>query len=947
MVNGRAGELINDEYEEFISLGLGLRGEAEQLEEIRLPLQVLKNEVEGIRSTFQNAQSGLETLLAERSSLREEKAILDLLIHLTETLERTENLLGIRRDEQVDEDDEPEDEFDNIPPEMTSDRRGRGRERSADKIPTDAPIAGTPQNGTPTRPKLSVRIASSTDDIISPNSNLPKRDIKMLRRIANEYTQLIYLTNKAKRENCEYVVVGREGADIERRMETIKTTLHAHLAGAFSETITSLSEASNRATQTHLRQGEVKQGDIEARLMECLEVYEMIGGWREAEEVLRKFVRRKAEKIVTSTALRDREQDRAPPTPFSLTVQTPGNAVSPSGSVSTPFTPTFLGSVQNGAPDTRSASPVSDRSVPNENTNVFEKTLAVTRNGDTMSSENIAGAGQEGFHPVTGPQITYLPESGPGGNLGAIYNALLRYIQLDLWPLVDAANTLRGQTKPHRHRNHDFGMTSELLGSPGSATPTMEPAELSKAEESTGESEEDGFEFMSRVIWTEIGERILSEIGNLVFAAGRVSELHQNYTITHQFLNQLEMLSGSMRSIALIRESEVYHTFGKRWQLPIYFQLRWKEIVVPLEDALSSGVGSAKGTTDGYALPQTLAVVAAAKACWAPSTYIPELGHRFLRLTLQILSRYRTWLEKSVPALYESSAAATGTTNGSVAAVRQGANISRSTTPQPTAPATLPAGDPSTDPASAIAEDNILRISSMVAFDLIQLRNSMADFWRERIALELEAYLDDADMGQVNAAMQQSLDALKMMFDAPSTQIQQILIRRCTDPLKLVRSVASQIRATAPAATQKMPEPSHFISSILKPLREYFAAGGLGEGLDEELSRAWIRAIVSEVVASYTSILVSVRKTEDLLRRHRKGKKAGFSLFASSSSNSGPSVEEEEQRFKQQMTADIMALAKEIEKLGISLETTEPSEIPGWTALIDVADGKGVDVAVT
>lgn len=36
-----------------------------------------------------------------------------------------------------------------------------------------------------------------------------------------------------------------------------------------------------------------------------------------------------------------------------------------------------------------------------------------------------------------------------------------------------------------------------------------------------------------------------------------------------------------------------------------------------------------------------------------------------------------------------------------------------------------------------------------------------------------------------------------------------------------------------------------------------------------------------------------------------------------------------------------MALAKEIEKLGISLETTEPSEIPSWTALIDVADGKG------
>jgi hypothetical protein len=97
--------------------------------------------------------------------------------------------------------------------------------------------------------------------------------------------------------------------------------------------------------------------------------------------------------------------------------------------------------------------------------------------------------------------------------------------------------------------------------------------------------------------------------------------------------------------------------------------------------------------------------------------------------------------------------------------------------------------------------------------------------------------------------MQQSLNALQAMFDAPATQIRQILIRRCTDPLKLVRSVASQIRATPPATTQKKAEASHFISSILKPLREYFAAGGLGEGLEEGLNRDWTRAVVNEVVA--------------------------------------------------------------------------------------------------
>lgn len=76
---------------------------------------------------------------------------------------------------------------------------------------------------------------------------------------------------------------------------------------------------------------------------------------------------------------------------------------------------------------------------------------------------------------------------------------------------------------------------------------------------------------------------------------------------------------------------------------------------MPLEEALSAGIGTAKGqsvlywrpcradrwrivtgSTDAFALSQTLAVVVAVKACWAPSTYIPELGHRFLRLTLQV-----------------------------------------------------------------------------------------------------------------------------------------------------------------------------------------------------------------------------------------------------------------------------------------------------------------------
>ena len=88
----------------------------------------------------------------------------------------------------------------------------------------------------------------------------------------------------------------------------------------------------------------------------------------------------------------------------------------------------------------------------------------------------------------------------------------------------------------------------------------------------------------------------------------------------------------------------------------------------------------------------------------------------------------------------------------------------------------------------------------------------------------------------------------------------------------------------------------------------------------------------------YTSILVSVQKTEDLLRRHRKGKKSTFSLFGSASNTSAVSIEEEEERFKQQMIVDIRAFGKASENLGVVPESPEQGELAGWKALLETAE---------
>lgn len=108
-----------------------------------------------------------------------------------------------------------------------------------------------------------------------------------------------------------------------------------------------------------------------------------------------------------------------------------------------------------------------------------------------------------------------------------------------------------------------------------------------------------------------------------------------------------------------MRSHPVYLTFQRRWQLPVYFQLRWKDIVGKLEEALSSKSDASIDFTRGDNYPvvsrscypvklvldatspvfttsQAAAVYEAIRTAWHQDVCIPEIGHRFWRLTLQV-----------------------------------------------------------------------------------------------------------------------------------------------------------------------------------------------------------------------------------------------------------------------------------------------------------------------
>ena len=160
-----------------------------------------------------------------------------------------------------------------------------------------------------------------------------------------------------------------------------------------------------------------------------------------------------------------------------------------------------------------------------------------------------------------------------------------------------------------------------------------------------------------------------------------------------------------------------------------------------------------------------------------------------------------------------------------------------------------------------------------------------------------------------------------------SDKIVEILSRRCTESLKLVRSVASQLRA-APSKTAEI-TPSYFVPSILKPVHSFYAARPSLKAHGDD----WSVRIVDSVCGAYAGILAGVRKTEDLLRRHRKSKKGGFSIFGGGGGSQPDEGAGEEERFKKQMQEDIHALKADALTLGVDVE-----KLAGWKDLVEVVE---------
>ncbi|NXS10872.1 COG2 protein, partial [Neodrepanis coruscans] len=119
----------------------------------------------------------------------------------------------------------------------------------------------------------------------------------------------------------------------------------------------------------------------------------------------------------------------------------------------------------------------------------------------------------------------------------------------------------------------------------------------------------------------------------------------QRYTTSMDFVRKFERQCGSQASVKRLRSHPSYHSFNNKWNLPVYFQIRFREIAGALEEALSDTLEEAPAGSS-YCLLATHVVWMSLQKCWSDQMFLPLLAHRLWKLSLQILSRYSVFISE-------------------------------------------------------------------------------------------------------------------------------------------------------------------------------------------------------------------------------------------------------------------------------------------------------------
>ncbi|CAG9565224.1 unnamed protein product [Danaus chrysippus] len=149
------------------------------------------------------------------------------------------------------------------------------------------------------------------------------------------------------------------------------------------------------------------------------------------------------------------------------------------------------------------------------------------------------------------------------------------------------------------------------------------------------------YRFLVNCFWCEVESRLEVNLAS-IFAPGNPQLFYRRYSESMCFIKKIEEYCSTKEMIKLLHETPEYKSFLRRWNLPVYFQIRFQEVAGGFEGSLKSS--PVLQENDGFILLETYNCWKALQDCWSDGIYIEALSHKFWKLSLQLISRYATWI---------------------------------------------------------------------------------------------------------------------------------------------------------------------------------------------------------------------------------------------------------------------------------------------------------------
>ncbi|PHU08809.1 hypothetical protein BC332_20669 [Capsicum chinense] len=392
--------------------------------------------------------------------------------------------------------------------------------------------------------------------------------------------------------------------------------------------------------------------------------------------------------------------------------------------------------------------------------------------------------------------------------------------------------------------------------------------------------------FLANSILKEV-HSVIQKGKPVVFSPGRPSVFLKNYKASLDFLAHLEGYCPSRAEVVKFRSEAAYVDFMKQWNVGVYFSLRFQEIAGALDSALSVGglvpVASDKRKPQDLILKQSVSLLECLRSCWRDDVLVLSCSDKFLRLSLQLISRFSSWLSAGLAA--RKATDNVGSNTGFEWAV------------------------------SAVPDDLVY-----IVHDLNRLVEEVCGDYLEHI-LELLKSCPAEVCDFVKQSILQGGTSLKGHLPIVMSAIIDTIVEKSAEDLRQLKGITATYRMTnKPLPVRHSP----YVSGVLRPLKEFLEGERAATCLTNEMRNELLQGAVLEITQRYNDLvseLVSMsRRTESSLQKLRLGaqRRAGASSDVSDHNLS------DTDKICMQLFLDIQEYARSLSLLGLDAASLPP-----------------------